>query len=313
MNLDHYQNLLEYLETDEFPLDLTDFEKQTLIKQSRFYEVRNRMLYKKNRKNRDRPIRVIRWTEVEPILYMMHKIPTAGHLGIDAMYYKIADLYYWDQMYKDIRNYVQACEVCQKRAKTKRKEPLHPIQVGQAFERIGIDLVGPLTITKQNNRYIIVATDYLTRWPEAKAVPDAGAETLAKFIFEDIVCRHGVPQVILSDNGKNFASEIVKILCEKFLIKHTFSSPYYPQTNGMVERLNRTLCNSLAKVKEQDEDWDIHIPAVLFAYRTKRHSTTGYTPFQLTYGRQAKMPIETLFPVENIDADKEITLEDSIL
>src|SRR6266480_5666203 len=114
MNLDHYQNLLEYLETDEFPLDLTDFEKQTLIKQSRFYEVRNRMLYKKNQKNQDRPIRVIRWTKVEPILYMMHKVSTAKHLGIDAMYYKIADLYYWDQMYKDIKNYVQAFEVCQK-------------------------------------------------------------------------------------------------------------------------------------------------------------------------------------------------------
>ena len=70
------------------------------------------MLYKKNRKNRDRSIRVIRWTEVEPILYMMHKVSTAGYLGIDAIYYKIADLYYWDQMYKDIRNYVQACEVC---------------------------------------------------------------------------------------------------------------------------------------------------------------------------------------------------------
>src|SRR5437868_14270207 len=157
---------------------------------------------------------------------MMHKVSIAGHLGIDAMYYKIADLYYWDQMYKDIKNYVQACEVCQKRAKTKRKEPLYPIQVGGAFERIRIDLVGPLTITKQNNHYIIVATDYLTRWSEAKAVPDAGAETLAKFIFEDIVCRHGVSQVILSDNRKNFASEIVKILCEKFLIKNTFTSPY---------------------------------------------------------------------------------------
>src|SRR5205085_9822478 len=98
---------------------------------------------------------------------MIYKVLTARHLGIDAMYYKIADLYYWDQIYKDIKNYIQACEVYQKRAKTKRKEPLHLIQVGQAFERIGIDLVGPLTITKQNNRYIIVANDYLTRWPEA--------------------------------------------------------------------------------------------------------------------------------------------------
>src|ERR1043165_3214952 len=117
----------------------------------------------------------------------------------------------------------------------------------------------------QNNRYIIVATDYLTCWPEAKTVPDAGAKTLAKFIFEEIICRHGVPKMILSDNGKNFISETVRILCEKFLIKHIFSSPYHLQTNGMVERLNRTLCESLAKVKRTD-DWDLHIPAVLLAY-----------------------------------------------
>ena len=90
-------------------------------------------------------------------------------------------------MYKDIRNYVQAYEVCQKWAKTKRKEPLHSIQIGQAFERIGIDLVGPLPITKQNNHYIIVATDYLTRWLEAKAVPDTGAENLSlKKLFVDM-------------------------------------------------------------------------------------------------------------------------------
>src|SRR5438105_2852360 len=102
---------------------------------------------------------------------MMHKVLIVGYLGIDAMYYKIADLYYWYQMYKDIRNYVQACEVCQRQAKMKRKKPLHPIQVERAFERIRIDLVGPFTITKQNNHYIIIAIDYLTRWSEAKAIP----------------------------------------------------------------------------------------------------------------------------------------------
>ena len=83
------------------------------------------------------------------------------------MYHKINKQYYWDQMYRDIKEYVRTCEDCQKRLKGRRKEPLHPIQVGRAFEQIGIDLVGPLPITTLGNRYIIVATDYLTRWSKA--------------------------------------------------------------------------------------------------------------------------------------------------
>src|ERR1051325_3301390 len=227
------------------------------------------------------------------------------------MYYKIVERYYWDGMYRDIREYVRTCEVCQKRGKSRRKEPLHPIKIGQVFERVGIDLVGPLPITNQKNRYIIVATDYLTRWPEVQAISDASAATLAQFIFTEIICRHGIPKIILSDQGPNFRSDMIRILCEKFLIRHKFSSPYHPQTNGMVERLNRTLCESLAKVKGTD-DWDLHIPAVLLAYRTKRHATTGYTLFQLVYGRQAVLPIEALLPVE-LQEETEIDLQDSIL
>ena len=118
---------------------------------------------------------------------------------------------------------------------------------------------------------------------------------------------------MLSDQERNFISKTIRVLCKKFLIKHKFSSPYHPQTNGMVERLNRTLCESLAKVKGTD-DWDLHIPAVLLAYRTKRHSTTGYTPFQLIYGRQAILLIEALIPVEPTnDVNNEIDLHDSIL
>ena len=83
--------------------------------------------------------------------------------------------------------------------------------------------------------------------------------------------------------------------------------------NGIVKRLNRTLCSSLAKVKEKDEDWNIYISAILFAYRTKRHATTRYTPFQLVYGCQAILPIETTIPIKPNEADKEINLEDSIL
>ena len=311
MNLDLYYNLYNYLKSDKIPDDFTDHEKKQLINQTRHYETKYKLLYRKNRKNPQQPLRVIKWNEVEPVLYMMHKHPTAEHLGTDAMYYKIIERYYWDQMYRDIKEYVKTCEECQKRHKGRRKEPLHPIQIGRAFERIGIDLVGPLLITDLNNQYIIVATDYLTQQPEARPVPDTSAYTLAKFIFEEIICRHGTPKILLSDQGRNFISEMTRLLCEKFLIKHKFSSPYHPQTNGIVERFNRTLVESLAKVKE-DDNWDLHIPAVLLAYRTKRHATTGFTPFQLVYGRQATLPIEAILPVEPKE-ETEIDLQDSIL
>ena len=94
---------------------------------------------------------------------MLHKHSTSRYLEMNAIYDKINKRYYWDQIYRDIQAYVWSYIEYQKRLKTKRKELLHPIQVGRAFERIGIDLVGLLSITTQNNQYIIVATDYLTK------------------------------------------------------------------------------------------------------------------------------------------------------
>jgi hypothetical protein len=102
MNLERYQDLVNYLETDELPPDLTDDEQNSIIRQSRYFQLKDKLLYKKNRKDITKPLRVIKWHEVEPVLYMMHSHPTARHLGTDAMYYKISERYYWDQMYKDI-------------------------------------------------------------------------------------------------------------------------------------------------------------------------------------------------------------------
>ena len=94
---------------------------------------------------------------------------------------------------------------------------------------------------KIKNRYIIVTTNYLTSWLKTRAIPDASANTLAKFIFEEIVCKHGVPKMILSDNRKNFISKTVRILYKKFLIKYIFSFLHHFQTNRIVKRLIQIL------------------------------------------------------------------------
>src|SRR5215211_7012309 len=150
--------------------------------------------------------------------------------------------------------------------------------------------------------------DYLTKWPEARAVADATAESASQFIYEQIICQHGCPQIILSDHETHFNNNMIKNLMEKFKINHLLSTPYHPQTNGLVERFNRTLCESLAKVSEKENQWDEHIKSVLFGYRTTKQRTTKHTPFYLTYGREATLPIDMTFEEKHEEMDtKEIT------
>ena len=169
---------------------------------------------------------------------------TGAHLGVD----KIKERYYWPKMYNDIKIYIESCDNCQRRGKTKRREELLPLKIGGPFDKIGIDIKGPLPVTQKGNRYIIVAMDYFTKWPEARAIPNAKAETVAKFLFEEIISRHGVPKEILSDRGTSFNNALINEICDKYQTKHRLTSAYRPQTNGMVERFNRTIGESLAKL-----------------------------------------------------------------
>ena len=212
----------------------------------------------------------------------------------------------------DIKRHVQSCDTCQKRQKPVRTEPLHPIKVGRPFDRLGMDIVGPLPLTKLGNRYIIVATEYLTKWPEARALSNARAALVASFFYEDIICRHGCPKELLTDQGTHFVNELLKAMCKRVGVKHRLSTAYYPQTNGLVKRFNKTLCEILAKYSGMyREDWDVFLPSALFVYRTIRQSTTRYEPFYLTYGREATLPIELEILTYPPEVKLEISLEEA--
>ena len=252
MNKNEYEKILECLQ------GTVNSEKRR--KQLETFEVRNGKLYR--RKKNGKILRVLKEGETDAILFMTHNHETGGHFGMDTTYNKIADKYYWKGMYDNIKKYIKSCDTCQRRGQKGGKSYLNPIEVGEPFERIGIDFVGPLERTKRRNRYILVVTDYLTKWPEAKAMKEATAENVVKFIYEGIICRHGCPKIILSDRETHFRNKLVEGLCEKFKIKHKLSSPYHPQTNGLVERFNQTLCESLAKVSERENQWDEYLEQV---------------------------------------------------
>jgi len=149
--------------------------------------LKDNILFKKDKKNERKFYRVITKDELSTVLYMMHNDPTAGHFSTDNMFNKIRSRYYWPQMYEDIRQYVQKCDNCQRRGRSKKNNLLHPIPVHSPFYQIGIDIVGPLPRTQRNKKYIVVAMDYLTKWPEARAISEATAEKVAEFIYEQII------------------------------------------------------------------------------------------------------------------------------
>jgi hypothetical protein len=186
---------------------------------------------------------------MEMVLQAFHENPLAGHFGVDQTYQKIAERYYWPDLRKQVYDFVRTCDTCQRRGPPpKQPEPLHPIRVGEPFDRVGIDMVGPLPVTTQGNKYIIVATDYLTKWPEAWPTADATAVTAADFLVDCIIARHGAPRELLSDQGRTFLNQLLAAVCDRWEIQQTFATAYHLQTNGLVERYNKTLAEILAKV-----------------------------------------------------------------
>jgi integrase-like protein len=187
MEDENYNNLYLILSNQPLPNTIPLQKQQQLAKQSKHFILKNNFIYKIDRRRNNNLLRLVRRQEIEPLLYIFHNDPTSAHFATDAMFEKIRTRYYWPQMYEDIRSYVRACDACQRRGRSKKNQLLHPIPVGSPFYQIGIDFVGPLPRTAQGNRYIIVAMDYLTKWPEAKPVPVATAEQVATFLYDDII------------------------------------------------------------------------------------------------------------------------------
>ena len=158
-----------------------------------------------------------------------------GHFGQNATLEKVSERYWWPGATKDIREYIKSCANCQK-TNASNKAPaatLNPIPVKDLFHRWGIDLVGPLEETPRGNKYLIVATEYLSKWAEAKAIPDKSAAGVHDFLCE-LVSRYGACHVIIHDQGREFNNKAVENLCAELKINVAMSAAYHPQTNGFV-------------------------------------------------------------------------------
>ena len=229
------------------------------------------------------------------IMTMAHD--KSGHLGIEKSKDRILAHFYWPGVFKDVMQHCRSCDVCQKLNKGKQslKVPLLPMPVIDVpFKRIGIDIVGPLDRSKRGKLYLLTIIDYATRYPEAIPLANIRAETVVDALIT-VFARVGLPQEIVHDQGTNFMSKVTKLVCTKLKIAQLAATPYHQQTNGANERFNGVLKNMLRTLSvEQRRCWDDYIPYFLFAYREVPCQTTGYSPFELLYGRQVRGPLSIM-------------------
>ena len=182
----------------------------------------------------------------------------ARHFAEKRTFELLERRYWWRIMRADVKKHCRSCITCASRDGPGR--PLRPnlqqIPVGGPFNRVGVDVL-QLPPTYNGNRYAIVFSDYLTKWPEVFPSPDQKAETIARLQVEQIVPRHGVPEQLLSDRGQNFLSEVMLEVCKLLETKKINTMGYHPQTDGLVERLNYILITMLSKcVEKHGRDWD---------------------------------------------------------
>ena len=177
-------------------------------------------------------------TLVEHILHIYHNSDMTAHPARDRLYKILRSRFYWYGMYSDVAAWVNSCTQCQ----TKSNQPLGngllvSIFSSKSFETISIDIAGPFKTTPEGNKYILVCVDMLTNWVEAYPLQTIEAVEVCRIFFKIIIARHGCPEKVLTDKGRQFTSKLFNKLCHQCNIKHIESSAYHHETNGTAEKL----------------------------------------------------------------------------
>ena len=219
-----------------------------------------------------------------------------GHLGIEKTTDKILKSYFWPNMIKDIMNYVQTCETCNRKKLQKEKRPMLDMPMPSApMEIVGIDTCGPFPLSDDGNKYVCTIVDHFSGWPEAWAIPDKTANTIARIILDEFIPRHGCPRTIISDQGTEYCNSLLDIVHKELRIGRIHTSSYHPQSNGKTERFHRSMNDMIQKqISENQNQWDLVLQSCLGAYRMSKNESTKHTPYFVMYGRDPVMPVDTL-------------------
>ncbi len=232
------------------------------------------------------------------ILRLAHDGLFSGHLGVNKTYDRVIRHFFWPGIKKDVASYCRSCHVCQKIGKPNQTippAPLYPIPaIGEPFERVMVDCVGPLPRTKSGNQYLLTTMCTSTRFPEVIPLRKITAPVIVKSLIK-FFSLFGLPRTIQSDQGTNFMSHVFKHALDQLHIQHCTSSCYHPESQGALERFHQTLKSMLrAFCLEFQKDWDEGVPMVMFAVREVVQESLGFSPAELVFGHTFRGPLKLI-------------------
>ncbi|GAU12536.1 hypothetical protein TSUD_182500 [Trifolium subterraneum] len=251
------------------------------------------------------------------ILQEIHERINGQHIGGRSLARKALRAgYYWPTMQNDARDHVLKCDKCQRHGDM-HLAPANELKTMISpwpFAWWGMDILGPFPTAARQVKYLIVAVDYFTKWIEAEPLAKISASNILRFFKRDVLARFGIPQVVVTDNGTQFTNKKFQEFLAAIGTTQRFASVEHPQTNGQAEAANRVLLRGLRRrIGASKGNWTEELHNVLWSYRTTPHSTTGETPFRLTYGTEAVIPVEIGEPSSRIEYPLEESINDELL
>ncbi|XP_072569287.1 uncharacterized protein [Paramormyrops kingsleyae] len=272
----------------EFP------ELPFLLREWRKLELKNGVLYRKRTLGDSTTYQLVLPFDLRAIaMESLHD--NMGHMGIERTLDLIRSRFYWPRMATDVENKVRTCSRCVcRKALPERAAPLVNIQVTRPLELVCMDFLS-LEPDRSNTKDILVITDFFTKYAVAVPTPNQKARTVAKSLWENFIVHYGVPEKLHSDQGPDFESKTIKELCDIVGVKKVRTTPYHPRGNP-VERFNRTLLGMLGTLKSHEKaHWKDFVKPLVHAYNCTKHETTGFTPYELMFGRQPRLPVDLIF------------------
>ncbi|KAL4108059.1 hypothetical protein QTP88_018316 [Uroleucon formosanum] len=245
-------------------------------------------------------IKIIIYVDIEyseeeklKIIEEFHNVPLGGHQGVSRTIKRIKLHHQRKELKNYVKKFIASCQSCQQNKSMNRtiKQPMVITTTAKKpFEKIFIDIVGPLATTNEGHSYILTIQDDLTKFSAAFPLMTHDANSVAKTFVEKFICQHGIPESIVTDYGTEFMSKIFKECCKLLKIEKMNTTPYHPQSNGSLERSHRTLAEYLRHyVNKNQTDWDDYVAFATFVYNTTVY-TTNYQPYELVYGFPATVP-----------------------